>query len=325
MRPISHSDQIPVPTFTHLPQIDDEFSAFSSDSSQDQLEDSKFQMSDSSLDRRSPFNQLQLNDLVRDLYLPKQSAELLASRLQEKNLLHACTSVIFYRKREEELLKYFTSKDGLVFCNDMHHLLLDLGLREYKPEWRLFIDSSKRRLKCVLLHNGNKFGSIPIGHSVTLKEKYENTKLLLNKLKYHEHRELICVDFKMVKYLLGQQSGYTKHSCFLCCWDSRAKFQHWVKDVWPARNSLKPGDKNIINEPLAEPEKIILPPLHIKLGLMKQLVKALDIHGDYFKYIDYTFRGLSEEKLKSGIFNGPQIRQLMKDSSFVASMTSEEA
>ena len=128
-------------------------------------------MPDSSLDRCSPFNQLLLNGLVRDLYLPKQSAELLASKLQEKNLFHPGTSVTFYPKRKEELLKYFTLEDGLVFCYDMHHLLLDLGSRDYKSEeWRLFIDSSKRSLKCVLLHSGNKFGSIPIGHPVTLKE-----------------------------------------------------------------------------------------------------------------------------------------------------------
>ena len=76
--------------------------------------------------------------MVRDLYLPKQS------RMQEKNLFHPDTSVTFFRKREEELLKYFIYEDGLVFCNDIHHLPLDLGLREYKPEeWRLFIDSSK--------------------------------------------------------------------------------------------------------------------------------------------------------------------------------------
>ena len=58
---------------------------------------------------------------------------------------------------------------------------------------------------------------------------------------------------------------------------------------------------------------------------MKQLVKALDFYGDCFKYIGYTFPGLNEEKLKAGIFNGPQIRQMIKDSSFVASMTSKEA
>ena len=125
-----------------------------------------------SLDRRSPFKQLQLNDLIRDLYLLKQSAKLLASKLQEKNLLYPGISVTFYWKKEEKYLKFFTFEDGLVFCIDVHHLLLIVGLREYKPkEWRLFINSLKRSLKCVLLHNGNKFGSIPIRHSVTLKEK----------------------------------------------------------------------------------------------------------------------------------------------------------
>ena len=49
-----------------------------------------------------------------------------------------------------------------------------------RNDWRLFIDSSKRSLKVVLLNNGNKFGSIPLAHSVTLKEKYENFNLVYN-------------------------------------------------------------------------------------------------------------------------------------------------
>ena len=40
----------------------------------------------------------------------------------------------FIEREKKKLLKCFTFKDGLVFCNDIHHLLLDLGLREYKPE-----------------------------------------------------------------------------------------------------------------------------------------------------------------------------------------------
>ena len=32
--------------------------------------------------------------------------------------------------------------------------------------------------------------------AVTLKEKFENTKLVLDKLKY-EHRWVICIDLKM--------------------------------------------------------------------------------------------------------------------------------
>ena len=51
-------------------------------------------------------------------------------------------------------------------------------------EWRLFIDSSKRSLRCVLLHKGNKFACVPIGHSVVVKEHYLNMKMVLNKLGY---------------------------------------------------------------------------------------------------------------------------------------------
>lgn len=73
------------------------------------------------------------------------------------------------------------------------------------------------------------------------------------------------------------------------------------------------GAANVINEPLADKEKIILPPLHIKFGLMKQFVKTLDKNGDGFKYICRSFLGPNTEKLKAGVFNGPQILKLIKD------------
>ena len=44
----------------------------------------------------------------------------------------------------------------------------------------MFIDSSVKSLKAVLLHNGNKFPSIPVGYSVHMKEEYKNVKALLN-------------------------------------------------------------------------------------------------------------------------------------------------
>ena len=76
------------------------------------------------------------------------------------------------------------------------------------------------------------------------------------------------------------------------------------------------GDKNITNEPLVNRNCIVLPPLHINLGLMKQFVKALDKHGNCFNYIVKKFPGLSMEKLKAGIFDGPQIRKLIQDQAF---------
>ena len=87
----------------------------------------------------------------------------------------------------------------MVYCNNIKKLLLEMSLFHYEPEgWRLFIDSLKRSLKCVLLHNGNLFGSIPIRHSVIPKEGYTNIKTVFDKLKYHEHGWFICVDLKVV-------------------------------------------------------------------------------------------------------------------------------
>ena len=55
------------------------------------------------------------------------------------------------------------------------------------------------------------------------------------------------------------------------------------------REDLSVGDKNIINEPLVSRDRIILPPLHTKLGLMKQFVKALDKHGDCLIILSKSF------------------------------------
>ena len=62
------------------------------------------------------------------------------------------------------------------------------------------------------------------------------------------------------------------------------------------------GKHNVINAQLVDTEKIVLPPLHIKSGLMKQMVKALDKDGACFQYISNAFPGLSEEKKKNGNF-----------------------
>ena len=176
----------------------------------------------------------------------------------------------------------------------------------------------------MLLHNGYKFACVPIGHSVIVKEHYLNVKMALQKLRCSEHNWAICVDFKIVNFLSGQQGGYTKHPSFLCYWESRATNSALGKKDWPAREDLAIGDKNIINVPLVNRDRIILPLLHIKLGLMKQFVKDPGKDGDCFNYIAKIFPGLSMEELKAGIFDGPQIRKLMHNQTFTARMTVAE-
>ena len=134
----------------------------------------------------------------------------------------------------------------------------------------------------------------------------------------------ICVDLKTVGFLLGLQGGYTKFLCFLCLWDSRARTEHWIKKDWPGRSELIPGSLNILASLLVEPSKIVFPLLHIKFGIMKQFVKALEKNGDCFKYICMKFPGLMIEKLKAEIFDGSQIQKLMNEANFCNFMNPAE-
>ena len=199
-----------------------------------------------------------------------------------------------------------------------------MGLDYVATEWRLFNDSSTRISKAVLLHNGNKYSLIPIGHSVQMKETHDNMDQLLSDLNYHNHGWLICGDLKVVGLVLGRQGGYKKHPCLLCFWDSRDDDQHYIRQEWPPRQVLEPGSHNVQSRLLVEPNKILLPPLHIKLGLMKNFVKAMDREGRGFTFLQQKFPRITLGKLKSGIFGGPQIRELMKGSMFDDALSTAE-
>ena len=124
--------------------------------------------------------------------------------------------------------------------------------------------------------------------------------------------------------LLGQQRGYTQYPYFLCEWDRRATDKQWDTVHWPEREQLQPGSKNISKVSFVDREKILLPPLHIKLGMMKQFVKALDRNSLCFQYLCTKFSSLSHAKIREGVFEGPQIRKLMMDDNFTDTMTEIE-
>lgn len=68
----------------------------------------------------------------------------------------------------------------------------------------------------------------------------------------------------------------------------------------------------------------ITSPSSYQIGLVKQFTKALSKEGNCFKYLTEKFPRISSEKLKEGIFVGPQIRKLMKDNDFEKIMTAIE-
>ena len=133
---------------------------------------------------------------------------------------------------------------------------------------------------------------------------------------------IICL--QMITILLGMQAGYTKYPCFLCLWDSRADDRHFNQCEWPLQEHMNIGQHNAMMEPLVQRCNILLPPLHIKLGLMKNYIKALVKEGGAFQFLRSTFKYISEAKINAGILNGPQIPELISDSNFDESMTNDE-
>jgi hypothetical protein len=192
MKPLPHGPEIPIPK-------PPDFILSSSSSSTDDSDTVASTTSFMNENQPMPLTQAELNDLTRDLCLSKECSQLLGSRLREKHLLAPETTFYWYREREKEFRQYFTKNDevSLVYSNNINGLIAALGV-DYDPEqWRLFIDSSCRSLKAVLLHNGNRVASVPVGHSVQMSENYNNMDLLLRSLNYSQHNWLICGDLKV--------------------------------------------------------------------------------------------------------------------------------
>ena len=130
---------------------------------------------------------------------------------------------------------------------------------------------------------------------------------------------------KINAILMELQQVYIKLCCFLCEWDSRAKSVPYSKKNWPVRKWHTPGTKIVAHQPLVDPCEVLLSPLHIKLGLLRKFcMKALDRNGPAFSFLCEKFQSLSAEKIKAGVFTGPQIRQLLRDPQFDLALSIEK-
>ena len=111
-------------------------------------------------------------------------------------------------------------------------------------------------------------------------------------------------DFPTLWLIAGLHKAYV----FLCLWDSHDDSNHSTKTIWPPREEIVVGRYNMKHTPLINPQKVYLPPLHIKLRFMKNFVKAMDHHGKGFKYLlkKFGFKK-SDAKLKAGVFVGPDL------------------
>ena len=181
MRPVPHSEDLPIPhPPTHLTLEDESEYEAATEVSNEEQGDATFETRTCSCEPHL-LTQDELNDLVRDLKFSKTQAELLGSKLRGWNLLQKDTRVCFFLNRQEEFQDFYSEENDLVYCNNIRAVMDILDHERKTTEWRLFIDSSKTSLKAVLLHNGNKFPSVPLSYATNMKETYQNLKILLEK------------------------------------------------------------------------------------------------------------------------------------------------
>jgi hypothetical protein len=120
------------------------------------------------------------------LNFTKKQAEFLRSRLEEWSLLHPETEIYFFRNRQNEFKEFFSQENELVF------LMVVAVLQRLLDTNKIQLDgvglwTSKVSLKALLLHNVNKFPSVPLSHAAEMKESYENMKVLLEKIQYEKY------------------------------------------------------------------------------------------------------------------------------------------
>lgn len=224
----------------------------------------------------------------------------------------------------QTVFPFFSQEGNLVYCTGICRLRKQSGTPYDSSDCRLFVDSSKQSLKAVLLHNGNDYASVTVRYSVILKAVRANFALVLKKIRYDDHKWLKCRDFKVPTSILGQQSGNTRYPNFLGFWDSSDNLTGINQTQTSHFKTLWGLEKNVIQESLVPHNRVLLPPLHIKLGLVKQFVKAIPEDGECFKYLCSKFPNLSGAKLKEEIFVGLYTWKLLCDKYFMQTMNKTE-
>lgn len=300
-RPIPHSDVVPVPT---RPSLTEEYIPPTFDS---MLEASTSEYQPSIVQRTCnhiEISQHRLNVMARQLKLSQTRQIILAQHLNAVNILAPDVRIFGAYGRQQNWMEYFerNAENTFAFCNNIRGLMEKMG-HQYAPnEWRLFIDSSKSSLKAVLLYIDNTKNPVPLALGTDTRENHESMKKILDKIKYDDHLWKICADLKVISILCGLQLGYTKNMCYLCLWNTRYSGNQYLKRDWPARQYIRIGQDNVLKEPLVPMEKVLLPPLHIKLGLVKKFIKSLISRGNQRAVcrLETIFPRLSKAKIKEG-------------------------
>jgi len=117
IRPVPHTEDLPVPvSLQYIIDSDDEPTEKREKTPQSSTSTGADFTADLQSNEFHRITQEELNDLIRDLDLPKFKAELLGSRLQQWNFLKENVGISVYCKRYEDLVQFFKMERGLLLA-----------------------------------------------------------------------------------------------------------------------------------------------------------------------------------------------------------------
>jgi hypothetical protein len=141
IRPVPHGDGLPVP------KPPDNLAMYSDDEDSVSLNNEELQPSASTdadyVPNTDSYHHMitegELNDLTRDLELPKNKSELLTSRLQQWNVLHHSVKVTL-RTRNHKFEQFFKTVGYFTYYKGIDGPMDAMHSRHSPEQWRLFID-----------------------------------------------------------------------------------------------------------------------------------------------------------------------------------------
>ena len=122
----------------------------------------------------------------------------------------------------------------------------------------------------------------------------------------------------------GTYAGFFFFFFCFCFWGHQPTERHDTVNDRPAREDFIPRKHNVKDTLLLNLEKVLLPSLHVKLGIMKNFVKALDRNGEGFLYLCSKFPNLSDARDKREVFVGVNIGKVMCEKNFKRKFNSTE-
>jgi len=135
IRPVPHGHQLPVPEPPDNFAMHELTTLRTAKNSSHQFQE--IQTSTHSSNHK--ITEVELNDFIRDLELPKNKAELLASRLLQWNLLHHSAKVTTFRTRNQEFEQFFKTLGYFPYYKNTDGLMVAMHMRHSSEQWRLFI------------------------------------------------------------------------------------------------------------------------------------------------------------------------------------------